>query len=152
MLRFFGDFLRNGKNWGQCKSELVKEFFPLFVLEMLIRDLIVFNFHNEGQPLREYVDQVFAASKILEYKAGEQQLVDRIVMNLNPSILAHATFLERPRSRRQLTNAIGLIEEKLSVLNERQKTQPVTTNLSGSNPRGREPSRNARTGSSSLKF
>jgi len=78
VLRFFGDCLRNGKNWGQCKSELLKDFFPLFIRERLIRDLIVLNFHDEGQPLREYVDQVFAASKILEYEAGEEQLVDSL--------------------------------------------------------------------------
>ena len=69
VLRFFRD-LRNGKNWGQCKSELVKEFFPLFIRERLIRDLIIFNFHDEDQALREYADQVFAASKILKYGAG----------------------------------------------------------------------------------
>ena len=26
--RFLWDCLRNGKNWGQCKSELVNESFP----------------------------------------------------------------------------------------------------------------------------
>ena len=72
-------------------------------------------------------------------------------MNLHPSILAQAAFSERPRSRRQLTNATGLIEGKLSVLKERQENQPVTPNFSRSNPRGREPSRNARTGPRSVK-
>ena len=71
--------------------------FPPLHSRKVDRDLIVFNFHDEGQRLREYVDQVFAASKILEYEAGEEQLVDRIVMNLHHSILAHTAFLERPR-------------------------------------------------------
>ena len=74
--------------------------FPLSIRGRLIRVPIVFNFLVEGQLLLEYVDQLFAASKILECKAGEEQLVDRIVMNLLPSILAQASFLERPRSRR----------------------------------------------------
>ena len=85
------------------------------------RDLNVFNFHDEGQPLREYVDQMFAASKILEYEAGEEQLVHRTVMKLYPSILAHAAFLERLRSCRQLTNATGLIEENFRFSKRNRK-------------------------------
>jgi len=49
----------------------------------MIRDHIVFNFHEEVQPLREYIDRVFAAVSCLGYEAGEKQLVDRIVMNLH---------------------------------------------------------------------
>ena len=29
VLRFFGDCLRSGRNWEQCKGELLKEFFPI---------------------------------------------------------------------------------------------------------------------------
>jgi len=97
----------------------------------MIRDHIVFNFHEEGQPLREHIDRVFAAAKFLGYEAGEQQLVDRIVMNLHPTILAHAAFLERPRFRKELNSAVSLIEDKFSALKERQKTPPAKTISSG---------------------
>jgi len=46
-------------------------------------------------------------------------------MNLNPTILTHAEFLERSRSRKELNSSVGLIEEKFSVLEERQNTQPA---------------------------
>jgi hypothetical protein len=85
----------------------------------------VFNFHHEGQSVRHYIDKVFVAAKFLGYAADEQQLVYRIVTNLHPSILAKAAFLERPHSRAQLYSAVGLIEEKFSVLRERQRTQSV---------------------------
>jgi len=52
----------------------------------MVRDLIVFNFHEEGQALRKFVDRAFAAAKFLEYEADEEQLVGRIVMNLHPAI------------------------------------------------------------------
>ena len=142
VLRFFGDCLRNGRSWEQCKSEVLKEFFPHFVRERMIRDLIISNFHQEGQSVREYSDRVFAAAKFLGYDAGEQQLVDRIIMNLHPTIVAHAAFLERPRSRKELYNAVGLIEEKFSVLKERQRTEPGVAIPSGSELRNREQSRN----------
>ena len=142
VMRFFGDCLRSGRNWEQCKGELLKEFFPHFVRERLKRDHIVFNFHEEGQSLREYVDRVFTAARFLQYEAEEEQLIDRIVMNLHPTILAHAAFLDRPRSRQELITAVGLIEEKFSVLRERQRTQPAVGTVRGSGPRNQEPSRN----------
>jgi len=98
VLGFFGDCLRNGRTWEQCKSELLREFFPHFVRERMIQDLITFNFHEEGQSVREYIDRVFAAARILAYDVDEQQLVDRIVMSLHPHVLAQAAFLERPHS------------------------------------------------------
>ena len=73
------------------------EYFPYCVRERLIRDLIIFNFQSEGQPLRAYIDQVFRAAGFLEYNASEQQLVDMVVMNFHPSILAHAAFFDNPR-------------------------------------------------------
>jgi len=105
----------------------------------MVRDLIVFNFHEERQAPREFVDRVFAAAKFLEYEAEEERLVGRIAMNLHPAILAHAAFLERPHSRKELMNAIGLIEEKVSVLKERKSSQPVlprgrTTHVAGDRP------------------
>jgi hypothetical protein len=101
----------------------------------------VFNFHHEGQLVRNYIDKVFAAAKFLGYATDEQQLVDRIVMNLHPSILAQAAFLERPHSRAQLYSAVGLIEERFSVLRERQRTQSVPNASRGDSSRGRETSR-----------
>ena len=99
LLRFFGGCLRNGRSWEQCKGDLLNEFFPHFVRERMIRDLIVFNFHEKGQSLRDYIDRVFAVAKFLGYGADEQQLVGRIIMNLHPSILAHTAFLDRAHSR-----------------------------------------------------
>ena len=51
VLRFFGDCLRNGRNWDQCKTELLKEFFAHFVRERMIGDHIIFSFHEVGQSL-----------------------------------------------------------------------------------------------------
>jgi hypothetical protein len=121
---------------------LLKKYFPPFVRERLIRDLVVFNFHQEGQSVRDYIDKVLSAAKFLGYGADEQQLVDRIIMNLHPSILAQAAFLEKPHSRAQLYSAVGLIEERFSVLRERQRTQSVTNTSSGGGSRGRESSHN----------
>jgi len=98
------------------------EYFPYFVRERLIRDLIIFHFQGEGQPLRAYIDQVFRAAVFLEYDANEQQPVDRIVMNFHPSILAHAAFLDKPRSLKELYRVVGLIE-KFAVAKERQRVQ-----------------------------
>jgi len=47
VLRFFGECLRNGRSWEQCKHELLCEFFPYFVRERLIRYHVVFNFHQD---------------------------------------------------------------------------------------------------------
>jgi hypothetical protein len=102
LLRFLGDCWHKGSGWVECKARLLDEYFPYFVWERLVRDLIVFNFQNEGQSLQEYIQQVFRAANFLGYDASEQQLVDRIVMNFHPSILAHAAFLDRPRSCEEL--------------------------------------------------
>jgi hypothetical protein len=42
-------------------------------------------------------------------------------MNLRPDILAQAAFLPRPGSYRELRNIVGLIEERMAVLAERQR-------------------------------
>jgi hypothetical protein len=62
-----------------------------------MRDHIVFNFHEELEALRDYVSKVFAAASFLQYEAVEEALVGRIVMNLHPTVLAHAALLDRPR-------------------------------------------------------
>jgi hypothetical protein len=56
----------------------------------------VFNFHHEGKSVRDYAEKMFSAAKFLGYVADVQQLVDRIVMNLHPSVLIQAAFLDRP--------------------------------------------------------
>jgi len=42
----------------------------------MIRGHVVFNFHNEGGAIRDYVDRVFAAANFLEYKAEEEHMVN----------------------------------------------------------------------------
>jgi hypothetical protein len=103
--------------------QLLEEYFPYFIRESLIRDVIVFNFQGEGQPLRAYIGPVFRAAGFLEYDASEQQLVDRVVMNFHPGILAHAAFLDKPRSLKDLYRVVGLIEEKFAVAKERQRVE-----------------------------
>jgi hypothetical protein len=107
-----------------------------FVRERLIRDLVVFSFHQEGKSVRDYIDKVFSAAKFLGYGADEQQLVDRIFTNLHLSIIAQVAFLERPHSRAHLYSVVGLIEEKFSVLMERRRVHPVPTTSSGGGSRG----------------
>jgi hypothetical protein len=41
-------------------------------------------------------------------------------MNLHPSVLAHAAFMDRPHSRQDLENIVGLIEEKVSLVRNRE--------------------------------
>jgi hypothetical protein len=79
------------------------------VKERLIRDLIVFRLHDGKQPVREYIEQIFGTARFLEYRADEGELVDRTVMNLHPKNLAHAAFVDKPRSRAQLYNVIGIM-------------------------------------------
>jgi len=112
VLRFFGECLRSGRSWEQCKGELLKEIFPHFVRESMIRDHVVFNFHEEGGAIRDYVYRVFATARFLDYEAEEGQLVACVLMNLHTTVLAHSAFFERPRSHKELINAVGLIEEK----------------------------------------
>ena len=76
------------------------------------------NFHDRVMPVREYIYQFFTAGRILEYEAEERHLVDRVVMNLLPDMLAQAAFFERPHSRTELYNVVGLIEEKIAVVRE----------------------------------
>jgi len=43
-------------------------------------------------------------------------------MNLHPDILAQAAFLPRPGSYRELRDMAGLIEERMAVLAEYQRS------------------------------
>jgi hypothetical protein len=46
--------------------------------------------------------------------------LDRVVINFHPSILNHATFIDRPWSSIKLYNVVGVIEEKSSITEERR--------------------------------
>jgi hypothetical protein len=124
LLQFLGTCLREGRSWVACKSQLLEEYFPHFVLERLVRDIIVFNFQGERQSMRVYVEQVFQAANFLHYGATEEQLVDRVVMNFHPDVLNQAAVLDRPRSLGDLRRVAGLVEEKFSVLKERRRLDP----------------------------
>jgi len=87
VLQFFGACLQHGNTWAVYKTKVVDEYFSHFIRERLIRELIVFNFHGEGQPLRAYFEQVFQTAEFLQYEANEQQFVQRVIMNLHPNIL-----------------------------------------------------------------
>jgi len=115
LMKFLGNCLRGRCSWADCKTQLLEEFFPYFVRERLIRDLIVFRFHAAGQSMRVYIEQVFQAANFLQYEATKQQLVDRILMNFHPDVLAKAAFLDKPRCLKDLYRVVGLIEEKVYV-------------------------------------
>jgi hypothetical protein len=38
LLTFFGECTRQGDSWEQCKARVLKEYFPLFVREKMIRE------------------------------------------------------------------------------------------------------------------
>jgi len=84
------------------------------------------------------------AAEFLQYRASEGEIVDRILMNLHPNILAQAAFLPRPGSYRELRDMVGLIEERMAVLAERQPSDKCSSssqmtekrNLSDNKPSG----------------
>ena len=63
--------------------------------------------------MRSYVEQVFRAAYFLEYQSSEEQVVDRILMNLHPDIAAKAAFMDRPRSLKELYCTIDLLRISL---------------------------------------
>jgi len=113
-----GNCLREEGSWANCKSQLLDEYFLYFTRERLIRDLVVFNFQGEGQPLRTYIEQIFQVADFLQYEATEQQLVDRVVMNFHPWVLSQAALLGRPQSLKALYCIVAVIEEKCLVARE----------------------------------
>ena len=117
---------------------MLREFFPHFIRERLTRDLITFNFHNHMTSVREYIDQVFSAARFLDYDAEEQSLVDRIVMNLHPDVLAQSAFVDRPHSRKELYDVMVIVEEKMAVVRERQRNLSAERVASRDEPRDRE--------------
>ena len=84
------------------------------------------------------------AAEFLQYRASEREIVDRILMNLHPDILVQAAFLPRPGLYRELRDMVGLIEERMTVLAERQRSDTCSSssqvvekgNLSDNKPGG----------------
>jgi len=126
LLKLLGSCLRGGCSWAQCKVQLLEEYFPYFVCERLIRDLIVLKFHVPSEPLREYIERITQGATFWKYAATEQQLVDRILINLDPDILAEAAFLCRPKTIKDLNRVVGLIEERISASRERLRANLMT--------------------------
>jgi hypothetical protein len=60
------------------------------------------------------------AAEFLQCRAS-REIVDRLLMNLHPDVLAQAAFLPRPGSYRESRDMVGLIEDRMAVLAERQR-------------------------------
>jgi hypothetical protein len=52
LLTFFGQCIRPALSWEQFKARVLIEYFPLFVREKMIREVIVFLFQERDCPLR----------------------------------------------------------------------------------------------------
>jgi len=102
-------------------------------------------------PVREFIDQVFAAARILEYEATEQELVDRVIMNFHPSVLAQSALVDRPHSRKELYEVVGIIEEKWAVTRERERTQVLLQERTVQESPGKESGRNGASTSRPIK-
>jgi hypothetical protein len=88
--------------------------------------------------LRNFIDEIIDAAEFLNYLATEGELVDRILMNLHPDVLAQSAFLPRPSSLQELRKLSGHIEEKLAVQAERQRVDLARGMTSGAEPVFRE--------------
>ena len=71
------------------------------------------------------------AAEFLQYNASEADVVDRVLMNLDPDILARAALLPRPNTFQELRHTVGLIEERMAVLKERQCPEVRATGAQG---------------------
>ena len=84
--------MKHGESWDVCKTRLIREYFPLFFKEKMIRELVVFKFQKKFRPIREYTKEVTDAAEFLHYYASEADVVERVLMNLHPDILAQAAI------------------------------------------------------------
>jgi hypothetical protein len=50
---------------------VLKEYFPLFIREKMIRELVVFHFQERDCLLREFIKEVVGATEFLQYRASE---------------------------------------------------------------------------------
>jgi len=71
LLQFLAGCLRDQSNWATCKTRILQEYFPHFVRERMIRNLIVFNFHQKGMQVRTFIEQIFQAAEFLSHGATE---------------------------------------------------------------------------------
>jgi hypothetical protein len=49
---------------------VLKEYFPLFVREKMIQELVVFHFQGRFSPLREFMKEGVDAAEYLKYRAS----------------------------------------------------------------------------------
>ena len=131
LLTFLGQSMKDGESWNICKTRLLREYFPLFVKEKMIRELVVFNFQEKGRPMGEFIKEVTDAAEFLQYNASEADIVERVLMNLHPDILAQAALLPRPVTFQELRYTVGLIEERMAVLAERKRLEGKVTGAQG---------------------
>ena len=125
LMRFVNLLWGVHKTWrfvGAMQSPCVEKYFPLFVREKMIRELIVFHFQERECQLREFIKEVVDAAEFLQYRASEGEILGRIWMNLHKDILVQAAFLPKPSSYRELRDIVGLIEENMAVWTERQRS------------------------------
>jgi hypothetical protein len=71
LLKFVGVAFQSGESWDQGMNRLIQEYFPVFVRETLIRELVIFNFHEKGRPLRQFIKEVTDTVNFLQYDATE---------------------------------------------------------------------------------
>jgi len=116
----WGKCISHGDSWEQYKALGLKEYFPLFVRKKVIRELLVFYFQERVSTLRKFINEEVDAAEFLQFRASEEELLDSILTDLHPQILAQAAFLPRPRAYIELKDMVGLEEERLPVLTERQ--------------------------------
>ena len=106
LLNLFGASIRDRASREECKTQVLKAHYPLFVKEKLIREMVVFCFQKKECHLRKFND-IINAVEFLRYSATEGEIVDRILMNFHPDVLAYAAFLSRPASYQQLREMVG---------------------------------------------
>ena len=133
LFQLLAECLRDKVDWVNCRVRILDAYFPYFVRERLVRNLIVFNFHERGQSVREYIDRVFQAAEFLLYEASEAQLVERIIMNLHPDVLRQAAFLDKPTTQKELRRVINLVEERIAIADERRTVSNVSADKNVSN-------------------
>jgi hypothetical protein len=121
VLILLGESLQ-GNSWEQHLNVIRERVLTHFVPERLVRDLVVNKIQWKVAPSREHIDGVFSTAEFLGYQASEQELVDRVVTNLHPSVLAHAALLNRLRSRVELLELVGIIGEFLCARVDRVVT------------------------------
>lgn len=91
----------------------------------------MFGFQKETQLLHECVNQIFKVAEVWEYIAGGQRLVERVLMNFHPDILAQEPFWDKPPSLKGLCQVVGFVEDKIADVPERQKMEGIWRSSGG---------------------